>query len=87
MGEDISGVNFGFRVGDNFASRFGDALWFSPLKTLQHLFFRTPLVYLFIFGSYVYHDFLWWPIKGRKAQRTHAMNTKWGRLFESYPAS
>ncbi len=83
-GENITGVNFGFQVGDNFASRFGDALWFSPLKALQRLFFRTPIVYLFIFGSYAYHDFLWWPTKGKRAQRTHALNTKWGRLFQSY---
>ncbi|OHB63080.1 MAG: iron-sulfur cluster-binding protein [Planctomycetes bacterium RBG_13_60_9] len=86
VGEDVSEVNFGFRVGDNFASRFGDALWFSPLKALQRLFFRTPAVYFFIFGSYFYHDFLWWPIKGKSAQRTHALNTKWGELFKSYPA-
>jgi len=85
VGEDISKVNFGFQVGDNFASRFGDALWFSPLKSLQRLFFRTPLVYLFIFGSYFYHDFLWWPFKGQKVQEAHALNTKWGRLFRSYP--
>ncbi len=83
-GEDISGVNFGFRVGDNFASRFGDALWFSPLKALQRLFFRTPVVYLFILGSYLYHDFLWWPLRGKKVQEAHALNTKWGRLFQSY---
>jgi uncharacterized protein (DUF362 family) len=84
IGEDITGVNFGFRVGDNFASRFGDALWFGPLKALQRLCFHTPLVYLFIFGSFFYHDFVWWPIKGKKIQRTHALDTKWGDLFESY---
>ncbi len=86
VGEDIAGVNFGFRVGDNFASRFGDALWFSPLKALQRLFFRTPIVYLFILGSFLYHDFLWWPLRGKRVQETHALNTKWGRLFQSYPA-
>jgi len=85
VGADIAKVNFGFQVGDNFASRFGDVLWFSPLKALQRLFFHTPLVYLFIFGSYFYHDFLWWPVKGKRAQQVHALNTKWGRLFQSYP--
>ncbi len=86
VGEDVSGVNFGFRVGDNLAGRFGHALWFSPLQALQRLCFRTPLVYLFIFGSYIYHDFLWWPVRGKRIQRTHALNTKWGRLFQSYPS-
>ncbi len=84
VGEDISGVNFGFQVGDNFASKFGDALWFGPLKTLQRLCFHTPLVYLFIFGSFLYHDYIWWPTQGKKIQRTHALDTKWGDLFESY---
>jgi uncharacterized protein (DUF362 family) len=85
VGEDISNVNFRFSVGDNFASKFGNALWFGPLRTFQRLFFRTPLVYLFILGSFVYHDYLWWPIKGKKIQRDRVLNTKWGKLFESYP--
>jgi hypothetical protein len=85
IGEDISKVNFAFSVGNNFASMVGNFLWFSPMKILQRLFFRTPLVYLFVFGSFLYHDYLWWPIKGRKLQRERALNTKWGRFFESYP--
>ncbi len=86
VGEDISHVNFGFSVGDNLASRVGDALWFSPLKIFQRLFFRTPLVYLFVFGSFLYHDYLWWPIKGRRIQKELLLNTKWGRLFQNYPS-
>jgi uncharacterized protein (DUF362 family) len=84
IGEDISEVNFGFSVGDNFASRVGDVLWFSPLKMVQSLFFRTPLVYLFVFGSFLYHDYLWWPIRGKQIQKSRVLNTKWGRLFERY---
>ena len=85
LGEDVSAVNFGFSVGDNMASKVGDAIWFGPLKALQKVFVRTPMVYCFIFGSYFYHDFIWWPLKGKKLQRDHALNTKWGKLFESYP--
>ena len=84
IGEDISKVNFGFSVGHNLASLVGGSLWFSPLKVFQSLFFRTPLVYLFVFGSFLYHDYLWWPLKGRKIQRERALNTKWGKLFKSY---
>jgi len=83
-GENISGVNFGFSVGDNFASRVGDLLWFSPLKRLQGLFFRTPLVYLFVFGSFLYHDYLWWPLRGKQIQKDRVLSTKWGKLFERY---
>jgi uncharacterized protein (DUF362 family) len=84
-GEDISQVNFRFFVGDNLASKVGDPLWFGPLKIFQRLFFRTPLVYLFVFGSYLYHDYIWWPVKGQRIQREQVLKTKWGRLFESYP--
>ncbi len=84
MGEDVSSVNFGFSVGNNLASLIGDSLWFSPLKVFQSLFFRTPLVYVFVFGSFLYHDYLWWPLKGKKIQKDRALNTKWGKLFERY---
>jgi uncharacterized protein (DUF362 family) len=83
-GEDISAINLGFTVGDNLASRAGDLFWFSPLKVLQRLMFRTPLVYGFIMGSYVYHDFYWWPVRGKTiAKRLHE-ETPWGRLFLQY---
>ncbi len=85
VGEDVSGVNFCFPVGDNVASTVGDMIWFGPLRGLQRFFFHTPLVYLFVFGSFFYHDYLWWPTKGRRIQRDRALSTKWGRLFQSYP--
>jgi uncharacterized protein (DUF362 family) len=83
-GEDIRGVNFNFSVGHNVPSHVGHLLWFSPLKILQRLFFRTPLVYLFVFGSFLYHDYIWWPTKG-KARMESLENTPWGRLFRDYP--
>ncbi|HUU26185.1 MAG TPA: DUF362 domain-containing protein [archaeon] len=83
VGEDISGVNLGFAVGDNLASLVGDLFWFSPLKIFQRLLFHTPLVYLFVFGSAFYHDFLWYPIKGKRIVEQWRL-TKWGRLFETY---
>ncbi len=84
VGEDISNVNLKFFVGDNLASKVGDILWFGPLKGIQYLFFRTPLVYVFVFGSYFYHDFIWWPLKGKKIQEKLRKESKWGKLFENY---
>ena len=83
-GEDISALNFGFRVGDNFASRIGDLFWFGRLKGMQKLIFRTPLVYLFVFGSYLYHDRIWWPFVGRRIMEVIEANTVWGKLFSEY---
>jgi uncharacterized protein (DUF362 family) len=85
VGEDISNVNFHFtNVGDNLASLAGDVIWFGPLKKLQWLFFHTPLVYIFVFGSYAYHDYFWWPLKGKKIQKKLHTESAWGKLFDSY---
>jgi len=84
IGEDISAMNFGFTVGDNLASRFGDLLWFSPLNKIQKLLFHTPLVYVFVFGSYAYHDFFWWPFVGKKLMNVVKANTRWGKFFDQY---
>ena len=83
VGEDISEVNFHFQVRYHFASRVGRLLWFTPLARIQSLFFKTPLVHAFIWGSAVYHDRYWWPVHGRRRMAEIA-TTPWGRLFEAY---
>jgi len=85
LGENISGMNFQFSVGNNLASRIGHLVWFGPLKRFEKLFFRTPLVYLFIAASYLYHDWIWWPLVGKPLMKGVEANTEWGRFFESYP--
>ncbi len=85
VGEDISQENWGFSVGNNAASAIGNFIWFGPLKPLQKLFFRTPLVYLFVFGSFFYHDYIYWPLKARPQIEAFKKNSKWGKLFDSYP--
>ena len=83
VGEDVSELNFEFRVQYHFASRVGRLLWFTPLARIQSLFFKTPLVHAFIWGSSVYHDRYWWPAYGRRRMAEIA-RTPWGRLFEAY---
>jgi hypothetical protein len=85
LGEDIGPMNFNFSVGDNFASRFGDVFWFGPLKRIQRIFFHTPLVYLFVFASFFYHDWVWWPYVGKRLMEAIEANTRWGRFFGEYP--
>ena len=83
VGEDISRVNFNFRQSDNLASRTGKLFWFGPLKFLQTLMFRSPLVYIFIFGSFLYHDYVWWPTTGKKRMK-QIEDSEWYKLFQSY---
>ncbi len=84
LGDDVSDIDLHFHVGHNAASRAGHGIWFGPLAPLQKLFFHTPLVYIFIWASFVYHDFVWWPLKGRGVQAAVRRDTSWGRLFERY---
>lgn len=85
LAEDISHMNFHFSVGDNLASRAGHLLWFGPLRRFQKLFFHTPLVYLFILASYIYHDWVWWPLVGKRLMEVLEANSEWGKFFVNYP--
>jgi uncharacterized protein (DUF362 family) len=87
VGEDISGESWDFRVGGNSASLVGHLLWFSPLKVFQKLFFRTPLVHLFIFGSELYHDYYRWPLRDRRVFEKWSRETSWGELFRRYEST
>ena len=84
VGADISGESWGFEVGDNGASMVGDFMWFGPMKPLQKLFFHTPLVNAFIFGSEFYHDYYRWPLKDKKTFEHWQHESPWGQLFERY---
>jgi len=62
----------------------GDFMWFGPMKRFQKIFFHTPLVNAFIFGSEAYHDYYRWPLKDRRTFETWRAETQWGRLFAAY---
>ena len=83
-GDDVSGESWGFTVGNNGVSLFGNLAWFGPLKGMQNLFFRTPMVHLFIFGSEAYHDYYRWPAKDRRVFEEWKTGTPWGQLFSDY---
>jgi hypothetical protein len=76
--------SWGFHTGNNSASRVGKLFWFGPLRSLETLMFHTPLVYLFIFASAVYHDRIWYPVRGKKVVNDWLANSPWGRLFAKY---
>ncbi len=84
VGDDISRESWGFKVGDNGASVIGDLMWFGPMKRFQKLFFHTPLVNAFVFGSEAYHDYYRWPLKDKKTFEHWKRDTRWGQLFGAY---
>jgi uncharacterized protein (DUF362 family) len=80
----LASQRWGFTVGDNGVSRVGDMIWFGPLKRFQNLFFRTPLVNLFVAGSEAYHDYYRWPLRDRRIFDSWRRDTHWGQLFDHY---
>jgi uncharacterized protein (DUF362 family) len=83
-GEDIRNVNLNFKSADNLVSRGGKLFWFGPFKFLQKLMFHSPLVYLFILGSALYHDHWWYPVHGKRRVKQWLHHSKWGKLFQQY---
>lgn len=81
---EVKRTNWDFVVGDNAASKVGDLFWFGPMKPLAKLMFQTPMVNAFIMGSFVYHDYIWYPGQGRKVVDDWLANTEWGQLFLKY---
>lgn len=82
---DAANENWRFHVGRNLVRiGGGDLIWFGPLKRLQKLFFRTPLVGGFILASDIYHDFYRWPLVDRRVFERWCATTEWGQLFLRY---
>lgn len=84
VGEDISGVNWGFVGNQNtFASRGQKAIYWGPLKPLEKFLLRTALAPWSYVASKIYHDLYWYPIHGKGRVRK-AFKSKWGKLFNNY---
>ncbi len=81
---EVKRTNWEFVVGDNAASAVGDLFWSGPLRPLSRLAFQTPLVNAFIFGSFVYHDYWWYPMEGWGRVQGWLDDTPWGAKFLEY---
>lgn len=82
IGENISNVNFKFEVGRSPVIFF-DQLLRRQRKIIEPLLFHTQLFKLCIAGSYIYHDFIWYNLVGKR-RINRFKKTEWGKLFRSY---
>jgi uncharacterized protein (DUF362 family) len=74
---------WGFVQEDTFASKGQKLIYHGPLKPLEKTLLQSPLVPWSFFASNFYHNVYWYPFVGRKRVEA-ALQTKWGRLFQSY---
>ncbi len=83
-GDDISGENWGFKVGYNSHSFLAWLAWYGPTKALQKLVLRTPLVVVPTIIGEIEQDALYWPLKYRSLAEKWGRETTWGELFQRY---
>ena len=71
------------RIRDFFASMGQKLIYWGPLKPLEKLLLRSPLVGLSFLASNLYHNGYWLKTHGRR-RIAAALETEWGKLFQSY---
>ncbi len=82
-GEDITGVNFGFKTSRSLVIWGDQLIRKGLLRPFEHILLHSPLVVWAPFASNVYHDWLWYPTVGR-ARIAGFKKTEWGQLLERY---
>ena len=81
--EEIKEYDWGFTVGDTFASRGQKCIYHGWLKPFENLLLRSPIVPWSYAASRLYHDVYWFPCVGKK-RVDEVLGSKWGELFEKY---
>jgi hypothetical protein len=83
VGQEIDGVNFGFKVKKSLVIWGDQMLRKGPLRFMEKPALHSPLVGWAPAASNLYHDFFWYPTIGKsKIRKFNA--TPWGRLWKQY---
>ncbi|HET6453346.1 MAG TPA: DUF362 domain-containing protein [Armatimonadota bacterium] len=83
LGEDISNVNFGFTSKRSLVIAGDQLIRKGCLRPLDGILLHSPLVFWAPMASNIYHDWYWYPTKGKRIIRKF-MQTEWGKLFNRY---
>jgi hypothetical protein len=84
VGDDISEESWGFQVGYSSHTFLAWLAWYGPTSVFQKLVLRTPLVVIPTLIGEVEQDYIYWPLKFRRAAERWRTGTDWGRLFRRY---
>jgi uncharacterized protein (DUF362 family) len=82
-GEDIGTLNLHFKSKRSFVIWGDQMLRIGPLRFLEKIALRSPLVFWAPIASNLYHDAFWYPTIGRR-RIGRFMRTDWGRLWQGY---
>ncbi len=83
IGEDISNLNWNFKVKRSIVIWGDQMVRKGPLQFLYPLF-RSDLFFLGpTYASMIYHDMFWYPIIGKHRIKKF-YRTEWGKIFKNY---
>lgn len=83
VGEDVGGVNFGFRSKRSFVIWGDQLIRKGPLRPFEPLLLRTKLSAWAPLASTLYHDYFWLPLIGAGRIRRF-LDSEWGPLAREY---
>ncbi len=83
VGDSIEGVNFTFKTRKSFVIWGDQCIRKGPLRLFEKMLLHSPASIWASLASTIYHDYLWYPLIGRKYLREF-LKSEWGRLFQEY---
>lgn len=83
IGDGLSIANPPFISKKSFVIWGDQMLRKGPLRFLEKIILHSPLVFWAALASTIYHDYMWYPLVGKKRIKEF-LKTSWGRLFQSY---
>lgn len=83
VGEDIMGIDFGFKTRRSLVIWGDQMIRRGFLRTFEKILLHSPLVFWAPLASNIYHDLMWYPTVGRRRIRRF-LKTEWGGLWKVY---
>jgi uncharacterized protein (DUF362 family) len=83
VGENIGSVNYHFKTKKSLVIASDQLFRKGAFSFLEPLIFHTPFFAFCIWGSAIFHDYVWYPTEGRR-RISEFMKTEWGKLFKEY---
>jgi uncharacterized protein (DUF362 family) len=84
VGDDVSGENWGFKVGYSTHTFLAWLSWYGPTRAFQKFLFHTPFVVVPTFIGEAEQDWMYWPLKFKHVAEKWRVETAWGELFQKY---
>ena len=86
--QELDSINLRFKAKRSLVVRWDQRIRnttykHKALKPFHWLFFYSPWFRMFILASAIYHDWIWYPIIGKR-RINKFRRTEWGKLFDSY---